>query len=497
MRKKNSIINFITNFLPYFFVAILGFVRVKVFLYGLGESLSSLNQVFNNIFAYLAIAESGIGLFIGQKYYKLLIDNNYKQINKNYKASKVFFNSLALVIVALGFVVSFFLQYITNNDLNTIYMQIVFMLFLLKNSVDFFMYAPKMIINADQKMYKVNILINIAKIVEIVSEILLIKLGYDYIVLLCVGFIVRILFNLIINKKIFKLYPWLNDKEEFSKDFLKGAKNIIYQKISGLINNNTDVLLISAFLNPTLVIVYTSYNYITKYIDDITFMMMSSVQPSLGNALYKENKSDSYNILNQINVLFFFIASICTSLVIILINPFISLWVGDKYVIGEFGKYLFGILLFIKISNRTMLTVKDNLGYFKETKNILIIEAILNVLISVLLVNKFGIIGVLIGTIVSTTLTSFWKIPKFVINTFFEQKSIKYFVNYFISFISFMLITYVLDSFTIIQTTSYMTWLCNAVLYSILVLLITFIEYYILFPDFKNVVHNLKEFRNK
>lgn len=494
LRKENSIKNFITTFIPFIIIAILGFVRVRIYLDGLGEVISSLNQVFNNIISYLAIAESGIGLFIGQKYYKLLVEENQKKINSCFKASKVFFNSLGIFIVIAGMIVSFFLNYLTNNDLDLMYMQLAFFLFLVKNAVDFFMYAPRVLINADQKMFKVNILINLTRVVEIVTEILLIKLGFNYLVVLIPGIFIRILFNLIINNKIYKLYPWLNNKSKFNKDELKGSKNIFAQKVAGLIFYNTDTLIVSAFLTPAYVIVYTSYNFITKYLADISFMLVSAIQPSLGNIFYLENKDYSYKAFKKVNTLFLYIASVFTILTISLIDPFIGLWVGKKYISTIIVRYLFGLILFVSVSSLTILSTKDNLGLFKETKFAIMTEAILNLILSLTLVSKFGISGILFATAFSRYVSTFWYVPVVVFRSFFNKSSLQYFIQHFICLLNVYLISFLLDHLSIFAISSFLNWFLLALIYGGFVVAVVSIEFYFLFPEFRSL---LKKYKNK
>ena len=72
MRINNSFKNLITNIIPFIIIGFLGFVRVKFFVLYLGDEISSINQLFYNILAYLSLAEGGIGMFVVQKYYNFV-----------------------------------------------------------------------------------------------------------------------------------------------------------------------------------------------------------------------------------------------------------------------------------------------------------------------------------------------------------------------------------------------------------------------------------------
>ena len=491
MRINNSFKNLITNIIPFIIIGFLGFVRVKFFVLYLGDEISSINQLFYNILAYLSLAEGGIGMFVVQKYYKCLINDDKEKINILHSTAKSFFVKVAYFILLSGFVLSFFLTFFTNTSISNCYLQLVFMLFLFKNVIDYFMYAPRLIIEADQKLYKINVWINLIRILEIIAEIILVYLGYNYLVILIPGIFIRIIINLIINKKIYKLYPWIEDKKIYNKADIKGMNNLINQKISGLIYSNTDILIVSTFLEPVSVIVYSSYNYVTKYLYDIGYMIAQAISSSMGNVLHKEKVNDQFNIFEEVNILFYFIASLFTSLFLILINPFINLWMGEKYYMSRVGIYLIAAIMFFNIARRTILMTKDNLGLFKETKNVILLEAILNLLFSIILINFIGLSGVLLATVLSTMITSFWYIPYFIYKNYFKRNFFTYYFEYLISLVVCYIISFF---FKMPVVDNYFIWLVWAIIYGIIVLILLFIVYYLLFSSFRRLCGKGKYF---
>ena len=88
-RKTQTIKNVLSYLIPYFIIAILGFVKLKYLLSGLGVEIYALNQLFIQIFAYISILEGGIGVLITQAYYKYFADEN---IDKN-KIVSIFIHS--------------------------------------------------------------------------------------------------------------------------------------------------------------------------------------------------------------------------------------------------------------------------------------------------------------------------------------------------------------------------------------------------------------------
>ena len=167
MRTKNSLLNFLTSIVPFVAFVALGFLKIRIWQSSLDQNIYALNQLFFQLFAYLSIAEAGIGALVQKEYYKLLIDEDHEMICKYYTVSKKMLRKVCYVIMAAGLVLSFFLKYLAkDNTLSQIYMQEVFLLFLAKSLVEYFMFSPRFVLTADQKLYKINFQMYFYKILE-------------------------------------------------------------------------------------------------------------------------------------------------------------------------------------------------------------------------------------------------------------------------------------------------------------------------------------------
>ena len=269
----------------------------------------------------------------------------------------------------------------TNNNLSLLYMQMVFILFLIKNVIDYLMFSPRFVLQADQKIYKVNLKINLCKIVETGGEIGLLSIGYSYITILVVGIIIRIIFNYLIIEKYLKNihgYIWFL----MMKLNIRGMRSVFIHKITGAVHNNTDIIIISAILAPIKVVIYSAYNTIIRFINDFIFMMSNAITASYGNVIYKENKKARYIIFEEINSLFLFLAMFFSITVYVLSNSFITLWIGSDKIMDTMSLVFMVIIMFYTIARKPLIIVRDAMDLFNETKNISIIESILNLILS-------------------------------------------------------------------------------------------------------------------
>ncbi len=463
MRTSNSIKNFFTTILPYAIITFLGFWKVRAFITNLGNDIYSVNQVFYQIFTYLSLAEAGIGIIAVQKYYKLLVENNKDEINQVYSASKIFLKKVAFLMLGIGAIVSFFLKFLTKNDLSLGYLQLVFMLFLVRNLVDYFMFSPRFVIQADQKAYKINFWINFFKIAETAVEIGLIYLKLNYVIILIPAIFIRFIANIVINRVVSKEYPWLTAVKNPNKSILKGTKDFLAYRICDIVYSNTDLLIISSTLDSIYVVIYSGYNYIVKTITEIINLIMQAIVPSLGNAINKESKEDSYQIFEEQNSLFAFFAMFFSVCVFALIEKFVVLWMGEDKILGMVALALLIGSLFHLIYQKVIVNIVEVKGWFKQTRNIAIAEAVTNVILSIILVQFLGVTGVILATIIATLCTKFWYYPVYVYKHQFERKPTKYYLNFFtdlaVTIVVSGLFFYVVNKFTV---TNYFIWIILA-----------------------------------
>lgn len=488
MRTKNSVLNFLTSIIPFITFVILGFLKVHVWQDSLDPNVYALNQLFFQVFAYLSIAEAGIGALVQKEYYKLLIDEDQETICKYYTLSKRMLRNVCYIIMICGFITSFFLKYLAKgNDLSQRYMQQVFLLFLVKSLVEYFMFAPRFVLTADQKMYKINFQLYFYKILETVLETVLIYIGFSYVFVLLCSIILRIIMNLRLNNMVAKEYPWLHAVKDVGDLKIKGMQHVFIFKIASALQENIGALLISSFVNPISVIIYTNYKYITKYINDFVYQLGTAITSSLGNLLYGNDKNKGYETYEMVNTMFYFIASFLTISIGFCINSFIIIWVGKDKVLSNFGLFCMLFVFFHNIARRPLFILKDVFALYKELQFISILEAIITVVLSFGFV-KYGIHGILFANVLAILVTNFFYLPvaiyKYVFNRFPGVDFAKYLFSV-ITIIIFLAIS--MKFIPQISSTGIFTWFVGACVYSLVVLIVLSSVFFVFLKSFREL----------
>ena len=156
--------------------------------------------------------------------------------------------------------------------------------------------------------------------------------------------------------------------------------------------------------------------------------VFSGITASLGNLVALETKETKLRVFNISNFFAFVCYSMSSILFINLLNPFINIWIGNKYILSDLTVIMLIISFYITGMKYPVYTIKTVAGLNKQDKNITIIQSILNIIISVILVKKIGIAGVVIGTVISNILPVIFR-PFIIYKHIFEKSTKDYWID--------------------------------------------------------------------
>ena len=407
---KSAIKNFISDAVPEIVMILLNLILLKLFYKNLGTNVYALYQIFSQFFAYLLLAEAGFSSAALVSLYKPIANNNVDEINKKLSGIKYVFNRIGMIIIGCGIIVSFVIPFmIKDNTFENNYIFITFFLYLLSNSLNYFFYTYRIFYDAKKQKYIPNFVYQTGSIIKYIVEIILLlfKFKFEYILISC------IICNLITD--LFMRYYTLHknknvklDKKNRDTSMLKDTRDIMVHKISGVIANNIDIILISSNLGLNYVAIYGAYNYIVNEITKFTSKIGTSLYSIIGIDYFKNS---SYEISNdkfvEYNSFIIFLATIICSSLVFSYNSFIELFYGKELLAPNLVGYIFIVLIFFKIARTTLNTYTNACGLFKETKICTVTEAIINLILSLLSIKYYKMAGILGATIIAYIVADF------------------------------------------------------------------------------------------
>lgn len=402
MRTKKSLYNFLADVIPFFILGILSFVKVRFLINYYGTDTNGYVQLVSQIFAYLALADAGFGTAVTYKLYKPLAKSDKKKISSIVNGAKIIFKRVAIIMTVCGlFVAGIIPFFVDKGSLTTSFMIVIFLLYIAQYLLEYFTISPyTSLLDADQNQYVYNTYRNAIRISFGIIELILMFFKLNLILIMIINILFTIVYILLISKKIKKMYPWLEEKAEPDTSAFKMTKDVIVHKISSLIFSKTDPIILSKF-SLAFVSMYTSYNYILDFITNIVSKIFNSIKASYCN-IVALGKSEDKKYFNMFLSFSLFMASFCAVTFNTTVNPFVSiLWLGSSHVLSKSVVMLFSIIMAGRIIINPIYVARDSKGLYKETKWSTVIQALLNVVLSIILVQKYQIFGVLLATVIS------------------------------------------------------------------------------------------------
>lgn len=483
MRTSNSIKNSITSAISYVIAIIIGLVAQSLFIKILGAEYLGLNGLFSNILTMLSIFDLGIGNAIVYNLYKPIAENKTEEIKSLMLFYKKAYNLIAIIIFSCGLIVIPFLPTIVGEISIDVNLYVIYIMFLLNTVCSYLMTYKRSLICANQKNYIINIIHVIYLLVINISRLVLLYITKNYYIYLSLTIIGQLLENFVITLIANRIYPFLLEKEikpldkRIEKDIFSKVKALIFHKVGTVVINGTDNVIISSFLGVATVGLYSSYTLIINPISSLFSQVISSATASVGNLLVTEDSDKIYKVFKKIRFLNFWLACFSGICLLVILQPFIELWIGKKYLLSICVVSVIVFNYFQKMMRSTYNIFKDSAGIWQEDKFVPLIESVLNILFSIILLKIFGLVGVFMGTIVSGLALWCYSYPRFVYKKLFKRNYLKYTketLGYIILFSLLSILTYqvsTLFSFSNI----YMKFLANTLVALIIPNLILFL----------------------
>ena len=451
MEKKSRLYNSTRNVIfglgNQVLITLLNFISRILFIKILGEEYLGINGLFSNILTVLSLADLGIGNAITYSMYKPLAEGNKKKISALMNFYRKVYNIIAIAIAVIGLSMLPFLDKLVKTTEPIPYLKIYFLLFLADSVVSYLLANRSAILTADQKLYITKIYNLIFSIIKIIIQIIVLIVTHNFILYLVVQVLSTFATNLcgaIVTKR---LYPYLNKKEELrkveKKSIFDNIKSIFLYRIGGVILNNTDNILISVIINTVTVGYYSNYTMIINSVNTFTSTIFNAINSSVGNLNTEKDKNKQLKIFYVINFICNWLFGFCTVCLLILLKDFITLAFGVNYVLDYLTTIIIGVNFWMPGILNAIALYRDTTGLFKETKYIIIITAILNIIFSIILGKIWGLFGILAATAISRILTNFWYEPYILFNKYFKTSVINY-AKREIKYLMILIISYAL-----------------------------------------------------
>ena len=387
------------------------FLTRTAFIYILGNTYLGVNGLYSEILSLLSIAELGFGSAVTFAMYKPVASDDTEMIVKLLSFFKTIYRIVAGVIAALGLCLLPFLGYIVKGAdwLTAAELKVYFLIYLFNTVIGYFVSYRYTYLNARQENYIQTNIDTIVTNVSQIVQILAIFLSRNFLVYLLANSAVLLVSRFFIILYLDKKYPILKQKpavplsKEEKTPIFHEVKGLVVHQFAGVAVHSTDNILISTMTEQGITAVgyISNYNMLMRAVLGFVTILFNSVTSGFGNLAAVSTTENFRKVFREINFANFWVYGFCSIAFWILIPPFITLWIGADKVIDQTAFTLIIINCYLQGQCTAYHNARIAKGDFNKDKIWAIVQAVTNLVVSVICAKLYGIVGIYIGTVVS------------------------------------------------------------------------------------------------
>ena len=406
-RTFHSIRNIVFGVADRLVTLLVPFVIRTIMIKTLGAAYLGLSNLFASILTVLSLAELGIGSAMVYAMYRPIAEGNKAAVSGLLNLFRRLYGIVGTVILAGGLGLMPVLPRLIHSGVpDGLNLYIIYLLSLANAVFSYFFGAYKSaLVTALQRsdLYSiVHVLVHLVLYAAAIAGLLTTKNYYLYASLFPVATIVQ---NLILSRTVDRYFGDYFCGGEISREtrseLFHNVLALMGHKVGWVISSSIDTLSISGFLGLSAIAVYGNYYYVSKSLSTLLNMLSSGITASVGNSVVLETPEKNYGDFVTFHFLYMLVNGVCCACLISLYQHFINLWVGPEYLYPFDTVVLFTICFYIRNSRQIPLTYKEAAGVWTADALKPYAEGLVNLILNLVLVQRLGVRGIVLATIVS------------------------------------------------------------------------------------------------
>lgn len=434
-RTKRSILNVVVSFASYAVLLVTAFVVQHYLVTEKGAEYNAINGLFGNILTMMSLADLGIGTAIIYHMYKPVAQRDEDTINALLVFYKKCYLVISLIVVFIGIIIGFLVPVIVGENSIDDNIYVIFGFFVFDCLCSYFLAYKKSLLYADLRNYVADGIYFFVYIVQCVLQVMALVVYKDYLLFLVFKSGGKIFSNIFTSIYIKKAYPFVKERgvkkipDETRADIVTKVKGLLFHKIGRILVTGSDSIVITSMLGLSVMNIYTNYRLVIAGIAALLNRVFETLTNSVGNLLIENSHEKNLLVYKRIDFINFECFGLVTAGMYAILRPLVIMWVGDEFLFAESVVWALCISFYMDGMKASVNTFKEAAGIFHEDRHIPVIEAVINLGLSIALASFMGALGVVIGTIVSTFVVFFYSYPKFVLKPLFGMKKSTYVIK--------------------------------------------------------------------
>lgn len=465
-RTEKSLLNMTTGLISKGMTYLIRFILRTVFIYTLTSEYLGVSSVFSSILTLLSLTDLGFGIALPFSLYKPLAEKDTKRVNMIMRYYSKIYLCVGSAVLIIGLGLTPFLPFlIGETTIENI--SLIYVLYVIQTAASYLFIYRKTLITADQKSFIVTSIDCICQIITCIVQIIVLVAFKSFLGYLIVSIAGVVMTNIVISSKCLKYYPYLKEPcdEKLSREekqlMSKRIGSLAIYKIAVAVETSISSVIITKFLGLSIAGIWSNYVLIITSVSGILQIVLNSLTASIGNLINDANNDKVYRVYRTLNCISYWAYGVVAICMYVLIQSFVGdIWIDKTFLISDFDAAMMILSAYICGTQNMNGNFRDAYGLFWEGRYRPIVMIVLQISLSILFVQLWGIGGLYIGIIVSRIL-SVGTIDPIVVHKYgLHRKSWGYYRDYYLNVGVVVLIAVVLKyAFAFIPSTSLVLWI--------------------------------------
>ena len=362
----------------------------------------------------LSLADLGFSIALPQSLYDPLAKKDEQRICSLMKFYEKVYAIICVAVIVIGLALLPFLPLIINmeeaNEISHIYL--IYILFILQSAASYLFIYKRTLFTADQKNHYISIIECIVSVVSTLVQIAILFFWKNYILYLVTSIVFIVAQNVYISAQCNKKYPFLKDMKSSpslskaeTRDLTKKVYALFIYKVANAVESGTDNMIMTACVGLIITGLCSNYTLVITSLSGILLMAMAAATSSIGNLIVTESKERTYEVYQLLTFIGFWLYGVCAICLVVLLDPFIKIWLGEEYLITISAVIVLCLNFYITGVQNVNSNFRNAYGLFYEGRYRPVLMIIVNIGSSIILAKWIGVTGIFIGTLLSRVLT--------------------------------------------------------------------------------------------
>ncbi len=409
-RGKKALKNVVIMMIYEVVAMVCSLILPRLILKTFGSTYNGIIASATQFIGYISVLTVGLAGATRVALYKAFASKDDKKVSGIVNANQQYMQKVGLVLIGYILILAIVYPFVAKTDVSY---RVCFILILITGigvfAEYFFAITAHTVLTADQSNYIYYIVMIIQTITNTIVASLLIFAGFDIVTVKIGSMLVFFITPVILKNIVTKKYH-IDKKVPADKKSLEGRWDVMGHSIANIIHSDTDIVVLTIFSNVKIVSVYTVYYLVLNGLEKVMNIFTNGLEAAFGS-MFANNEVDNANQnFDKYEFFIYTFASIVYACAFLLIVPFVRLYTDGvtdvNYIIPVFAFTAVLAQLF-KCIRKPYLTIVQAAGHYKQTKRGAYLEAMINIVLSISLTFKFGIVGVTVGTLAANVFRTF------------------------------------------------------------------------------------------